>query len=102
MTTVLIVYLVLGLVLGWLACRRQYDKHLKTANEQRKQLAEALGKATAQQVLLSANVTALGLENKELKGTVKVLVDCIDENNQLKSRLERAVVPVGDGDTFPA
>ena len=59
MTAALIVYLLVGLVLGWLACRRQYEKHLKTANEQHKQLCESLGKASAQRTMLTLRVNEL-------------------------------------------
>jgi len=67
MTTVLIVYLLLGLVIGWFACRRRYDTHLKTANEQRKRAAEALGRSSALMVAQTARIEALGLENNQLK-----------------------------------
>jgi hypothetical protein len=49
----------LGLFVGWKLCQRVYDKHLKTANEQRHQLCEALGKATAQQAIMASEFVAL-------------------------------------------
>lgn len=67
MTTVLIVYLLLGLVIGWLTCRRRYDMHLKTANEQRKQAAEALGRANALTTVQTLRFEALCIENQQLK-----------------------------------
>jgi hypothetical protein len=85
MTTALIVYLLLGLVLGWFACRRLYDKHLKTANEQRKQAFEALGKANALTTLQDIKLQGLQLEN-----------------NQLRVKLERASRPSVDVSSFPA
>lgn len=77
--------IIVGVAVGVLVTVRQYEKHLKTANEQRKQLCEALGKADALTTIQQVKLQGLQLEN-----------------NQLKVRLERAVVPVGDRDTFPA
>jgi hypothetical protein len=85
MTVVLIFYLLLGLVLGWVACRRLYDKHLKTANHQRKQAFEALGKANALTTLQDIKLQGLQLEN-----------------NQLRVKLERASVPCVDVSSFAA
>lgn len=85
MTTFLIAYLLLGLVLGWFACRRLYDKHLKTANEQRRQAFEQLGKVNA-----LTNIQQVKLQGLQL------------ENNQLRVKLERASVPSVDVSSFPA
>ncbi len=67
MTTVLIFYLLLGLVLGWFASRRLYDKHLRVANVQRKQAAEALGRANALTTMQDIKLQGLQLENNQLR-----------------------------------
>jgi hypothetical protein len=85
MTTVWIFYLLLGLVLGWVACCRLYDKHLKIANHQRKQAFEALGKANALTTIQDIKLQGLQLEN-----------------NQLRVKLERASVPYADVSSFAA
>jgi hypothetical protein len=85
MTVVLIFYLLLGLVLGWVACCRLYDKHLKIANHQRKQAFEALCKANALTTVQNIKLQGLQLEN-----------------NQLRVKLERSSVPCVDVNSFPA
>lgn len=67
MTAVLIFYLLLGVMLGWLACRRLYDNHLKTANEQRRQAFEQLGKMNALTNVQQIKLQGLQLENNRLK-----------------------------------
>ena len=59
MTTVLFAYLLLGLVLGWFARGRVYEKRLKAFSEQMKKAAEALGKSNALTLAQGAKIAAL-------------------------------------------
>jgi hypothetical protein len=60
MITGLLIGLALGLFIGWLRLR-QAHANLTTITEQSNKLREALGKATAQQVVLTARVNALSV-----------------------------------------